>query len=1600
MPRTRLKDALDAFNACTELGLDVQLRILQALPSLLQNYSDELEGELLASALQVCASLQSAKAQTVSGVAAATLQQLVTAIFERVSDEDRKGTQIPATYNVPGDGGSIALRPAAFDAYRVFRDLVLAAEERQTKFVQLTSLSPESSLELVGSCLSGSARIFTFHPELLSTVRSNLLPLVTRALSEKLTFPMTVRCMRILDLILNRHLSRLTGECEVALGLLTHSLDADAATLWKRALSMEVVRNLFANGALIVEAYACFDREEGGKPIIRDLLSTFVRLSSEKPAAIGLGQQSSVPIGPTSRNEGSDQGIVEAAGGMAGVISSALGVAEASVSGIGAQWSLPRTACLDQLDKVDAPALPETYIYTMVLECLSSLSDGLARIVLPLTVRHDAPEVEETHADEHLNGRPAQSGPSRISRSQSCRQRAVPVNPLELEGNPMAQRIHAVADLVDNCWPAVLATSSTFLNAALEDQYYRNLIKAYQRFTQVAGLLRLSTPRDALLTTLSKSAVPSHVLNAMTTDSARSPATESPRVFSNPKSLLSVDSLVSQASSLSIDRDRRSSVEPVRPMLTTRNLLCLRALLNLAIALGPTLGTAFTVIVDALRQADMILSAAPAQQLSRQAASLKGNDSAAIVQAFSAEVAAVEAAASRMLESTTDYPNEAFSIVSRAFTRLLGQKPLTTPSSPRSGETAPPPPTPPANKRTFSGLPGISTFVEMQARDYQFVIPKLGTLAELNIPRFVANEPEASGWNHLVAELAALAALTSCSREARRAATDVLCKTAAGTIIAVTDEGEDTKVVIQCRGLAVLLQLVDGIYSEDGELTNTDLEIQSHILEALKHILERCGDSLIAGWNKTLAIISTAFERTEDSSAAQQVDMETRIDWDNISEDFVSLHVGRIAFAAMQLVCSDFLSALPTAVLPSLIELLHRFISQSDDLNVALTSVTIAWNVSDHLLASNAAEDFDALVRRPENIDDVEGEIHRVSSDSSPEHLMLLLRRLCAAVGETQKEVRNAAYQTVCSMFKTHGNKFSPTAWSLMLRSVVFKMALDDAKAYRHDEKDGSKNARQSDKADVSMSKTIIAGTSEIVAQYLHIIEKIKELPSIWEVFLETMEAYLSCGSHSLNAAVYSALAKVLSHVETGSTTWTTPVYPTVALWLHRPPEQDEAAVGKADSNQDAYNAYLETGSQLYRLTRDTMSSPQTRKLIDNICDCVEGSDGPRYAADVSSMSPLQAKALDLLKSIRTDLANLPSHLISAAAQLSVLHYDRSGTKAGPTFVAVSSEAVTLLQTLVTAQIAEPEIVETGALLSAAQGLERLITAKYDLPTEHRGITLWRKATIAALALCQLVLELTNDPELNQYTNSSLWREYVGIAAGIVKANSVHSVEDMNRVYEDQLFDIESFETLKKLLVPRLGRADLPDDVRHAYCRALFEASIVHPTEEGEVPASSASPLEGIQKIRHGRAKHVPYSQRERMSYVCFSELITLASMCDGSVEGRNLSRAAAPLLILRLAIPIRAYITDQPLRGRRPQPLSELEELLYCFEQIKKLQLHPEALASDPTAEGRRGSNAHLNFLYPLLVKAVAAAGDRWSGADEVLKPLQSALGAITPVP
>ncbi|QIX02236.1 hypothetical protein AMS68_007753 [Peltaster fructicola] len=1528
LPVSRLNEALQAFNLCAELGLDVQLKVLQALPSLVQNYSEELRGDLLGSALQVCAALQGAKVSTISAVAAATLQQLVASVFSRVSEEDTRARHVTPSATVSGEDGNIELRPAANDAYRVFRDLVFAAEGRSTQFVQLTTLSKEECLELIASCIQAKPQLVNTHEELSRIVRTSVVTLATTALTENLSFTVTVRCIRLLRLLTLLYFTRFQAELEPAISLFTHTMEAESSPLWKKVLVMELLRDIFNEQGLLIKAYIAFDQAKDPKPVVQDILAAFVRLSAEKPATIGLGQQSTAPINPLANRDISAQDLVaDPLSGVTGMLNS-LGVTETNVQGISSQWSIPKSPCYEQLDKAQPPALPETYMYSLVLDCLHGLSDALAKAVLSSTV----------HKDDQ---RPASN----------------------TDSSPV---VNAAEGLIESCWPAVLATCSTFMNAALDDGYYRALIKAYQRFAQVAGILRLDTPRDALMTTLGKAAVPPQVLNAATADLGRSPTMESSRVFSNPKHLLSIESIVSQASGHSTDKERKSSLEQSRPVLTVRNLLCLRALLNLAISLGPTLQHAFAVVVQVLRQADIVLSAAGPQQSSRAStsSSQSASENPAVVQSFSAEVSAVEAAASRLLESTADYSDEAFMVVLHAFGSILYERPsLPSPSIPEEPGTATIPH--PRRQRTFSGLPGAVNPAEAQSRNYQFALPKLGTLAALNIHRFVNGDVLTSGWTYLTDAVVKIAATNASSASARRAATDLLRRLAVECIAEASQQDEVEPGLVQDRSLALLLQVVAGIYEEEGQLTSSDLEVQSHIINAVKTILEQSGETLSAGWDKIAGILSSTFE-SEHGLATTLGESQVSIDWSSLSNEFVSLRLGRDTFAALQLLIADFFGLLPVATTAAIIELLFRFMSQTEDLNLSLTAITAAWNVSDALFS--AREETQELPAIGSDVESAqfEAQLSHLSKTSRSAQWVLLLIKLRQIVAHAKREPAKAAFQTLCSIGKNTGAQLSQQVYAVVLRHILIGVLADDV--------------RSSDWKDRLLTPVLLSGVADSIASQIELVERLPKLGETWSDLNRILDEMLAREHIETATAVYQAFATIFLQIAELSDIWDAATLRTAQLWSARCPTTYPAASG---SSQTAYKAYAELGSQILRLRKASLSSQLAYELITQLTACVKHSEASTYSADSQTLSALQAQVLTILKEMPHDVTGIVSHLITAAIEFVTLHHikgDELSSNSRPSFVALGAVAITWLEELISLHIAATTLSQDNVLERAISCLADVIEEKYHFQVEYKGVWLWRKATSTAVAISRAVLAKAEDYE--QATKLRIWRQYIRITNHVDHAEGLSSFHDVQRTFQDEKDDVNASRELSSVLIPRLGSAWIPDGDLQAYTWSLFQASIVHQLERTEMKDIQKNPLRGLTTIRPGRVKRVLPSRREDMSYECFSQMLSLASSIADAPEHERLASAVTPLLILRLAIPIRAYIADQPLRGRMPQPLSELEELLYCFDQIGKLRLSSETVGT-----------AQLQYLYPLLAKAVRVAGDKWCGSEEVLDPLQRLL-------
>ncbi|KAG4029767.1 hypothetical protein MFRU_014g00670 [Monilinia fructicola] len=1586
LPRSRLREVLEALREATSAGLDVQLKILQALPSLLQNYADELKGELLAAALNICTILQASKNGIVLNTAAATLQQLVVSVFDKVVTEDKIALEVPTIGEAPIENGVIQLRTAALDAYRVFNDICLLTEAQKPQFLRSTGLPQTFGLELIESVLTNHADIFLSHPEQANILRVRVMPFIINALSEKLNFAVTVRITRILYTLLRRHLSILSSEGEMALGLLTHMLDHDTA-LWKRSLCMEVLRGIFAEAALIRKIFAMYDARDEKKNILRDLVAAFVRVSTEKPAVIGLGHQSTIPI--ASQGSTSDQAMLEASG-VPGIISSTVSTTELS-AGVSSQWSTMRVPCIDQLDKTDAPSIPESYIYSLTLACISGFSEGLAKFILPLTIperpRKKGPRQSEleSKASDSLPGTPEIKS---IERSSSYKKNPVPINPLTLEDHHLFQEVKICAGIVDECWPAILATCSTFLYASLDQEYYHGLVRSFQKFTHVAGLLRLATPRDAFLTTLGKAAVPPNVLTATTTQvqSPTTPTLDGPSgssIFNNARGLLSVDSLVSNP-----ERNKHVPVDTSSSSLNTRNLLCLRALLNLGIALGPTLDSAWVIVLGTLQQADLVIfSSAKSVRTptTQRPESQDVNSTSALLVNFGTEIKAVETAATRLLESTIDFPNEPFVAVVSALCDLFSKEEvLKIPERPVSSD----PPSPEARRPSYAHkrAHSIITAPSTQNQEDLFALAKLGDIASINIDRLTTHEPDTSGWQILTSELISASCSPTATPSVRLRAAEILVRIVIEAATSTLADSEVRRGVVQTMLLQALSRSLHPFQMEERQLTvaihSTDVEVHKTILEGLKSVLEQCGEKLISGWDIAFEIIGSVFMKFNPDAKITA----TR-----------SAKLVRSAFNSLQLICSDFLPSLPNSCFLILVDTLYHFCTQDDDLNISLTTVTFFWVLSDFIsgrtssfsLSPDLIEDSteEALIEKASGND-------RAVSDAAL--WMLLLLRLTSVTADERLELRNSAIQTLLRIFDAYGDQLSAVAWSMCLKSVIFRLL---SSIEKHLQSITDPKLTVSDKDKTGWNETtvvVLSGITNLLADYLDVLTDHPTFESSWKTLLEHFKAMLDFQILEINTAVFKALRQILSRGNTKEAMkpnlTRTSIDMAWGLWSDSLPSVKIDASGKRIDNQDYLVAYVAALREIYRLVETDLDANRVKRMLTLLREAIKQANASTYSADIEYLTPLQSQVLESLKMIRTDIVGVPATLISQVAEFVALAFvpkDNTSDVQRPTYVALSKASMVLSEKLILSHSSEPDIYISGSVSSSLAALANPIVMKYSFPIISKSISPWRQATMSALAILGAILPIMPTITLNDEAVRSIWTSIVSIAIGITSADCDVAAEKVD-IKDDQEFDITSFLTLRGLITPALGSQVIPDRTRRTYTESLFHMSIVHPAQPSELPQPGQELLGTLYQTRKGRTIDPAPSARAKMSYVCFDELVSLVALHDGSLPRIKLAQAAAPYLILRSGLTLRAYIADQPLRGRMPQPLSQRKELLYILKKLVSLQCESEAIPDTPGVESE--AKKHLHRLYPLLVKAMGAA----ARDQEVLEWIGKALEEV----
>jgi len=523
----------------------------------------------------------------------------------------------------------------------------------------------------------------------------------------------------------------------------------------------------------------------------------------------------------------------------------------------------------------------------------------------------------------------------------------------------------------------------------------------------------------------------------------------------------------------------------------------------------------------------------------------------------------------------------------------------------------------------------------------------------------------------------------------------------------------------------------------------------------------------------------------------------------------------------------------------------------------------------------------------------------------------------------------------------------------------------------------------------------MIQGVGKLFATFLESIMRQEAFAVSWRSLLRYLEAYLERQSLEVCATVFQALRQILSKFDGTNRIGKPSVDLIWNLWATGNPALVQTFDNADNNNLDALIAYIQSFSELYQLIEADLTFERVEIVLENLRTCLSNSVTSTYSADIDILTLLQAQVLDCIQLVRADIPGVPSILICLLADIVSKPYRESPPMPGvrqPSFVAISKAAMDLLQSYITRHKRDRDLFTSGALTKSIEALVIPLDLKYKWRLEGKQPSTWRKATSTAIAVLEEALPVIENLAVDEEIIQELWSSIVKVTNGIAAADCPLASPSAD-ILADEDFDFSAFTRLRNLVTPNLGSTLISDKTLQTYTSSIFTNSIIHTPHRQDLPLPNQEPLDGLYATHMGRTYDPPPTRRSKMSYMLIDELFALVAVhhdADRSPERIKLAQAAAPFLILRAAIVLKAYIADQPLRGRMPQLMSQKRELIYIVRKLVELDSEPRAI---PDTQGVTSEyKKHLHRLFPLVTRAIGVAG-----RDEmVLAELQRVLEVV----
>ncbi|CAG8704246.1 2805_t:CDS:10, partial [Dentiscutata erythropus] len=1542
VPESSIKAIVKILSDLVSQGVEIQLKILQTIPPLLNNYQS-LQGDLLIEALLICFRLQDSKVIVVSNTAAATLRQLVINIFDKVLLDDEtneKGTIYPKLdAKLSLDVNVLSLRRYARDAYYIFQDLCLLSNGEQPMLLKLNSLSKTLCWELIESVLSNHFKLFELYPEFTFLLREHVCPLMLKNLTVKYDFSTTMRMLRIVYILLNKFSDILVLECEIYLNMLVKFLEPNYP-LWQRVISMEVFHGICTDGALLRTIYFYFDKQNHSTNVYKEMINAFGRLATERPYAFGKN---------SNFLNGHSYQFIEDDG-------------QKDIGSLNIACSIMKIKCIDQMDKSDPPQIPETYLYYLTLLCLNSIVDGLHDFV----IKNLTSVIQD------------QKRTSLQSKSQIL-----------------------VADMANTSWPGLLAALSFFLSSNLDDELFNIVLRSYQNFTIVCGFLHLSTPRDAFITCLCKSAIP--------------------HINISPSEINTRES----------DGENNTKTEE----LSVRGLSCLKSLLSIAQTTGGVLDDSWYLVLETVQSLHYKFFSKRANKKKNRRLNMHHTKS----------------------ESITSLPSQITSGSSSSSSLNQTTKPLIVQMTCLSPSEATPSETPdiypqPSEHVSKTGTPiisnsephkdelnslkiqintlvdnckflndialqcfirslcklnaqmcGIQLNEQLQVADQEliliddyihkpvtlralrvnksrkksFAIKTLHSAAILNMHRMIACDSSLI-WDLVTSHLIIITNHISTPHNIRIQACEALADIIISAVNYVSLSQIKNNERIQSQLLISLYNMIDN--SEWISLRSSSgayIEVQKIRLETLNKLLEtsgRSGYSFTFGWNVILDIIKSVCVY---ASSGETIENDAVSD-DNLSildesmfyiSDTKISDLVLVAFPSLQLICNDLLSLLSPKYLKELINTLGAFGLQTDDLYISLKSIGLLLNISEFVQTKRSDHNYNIKMIKNVALDtnDVDKVIIRESTSIMDILWMLLLSQLLKICSDIRPEVRNLAIQTVIRSIAVYGPELEIRMLHVCIQKILFPL-LDSVKHTPDQHQDLNLTSRKefdgflfcqsrnaTDKQWDETKILALTGISKLFKNFMPILTKFDGFRQLWESLLSQFEYFCLQSSLEVSIAAFKSFNMVIQYpfqhkiqsnklcekiLPFWQIAWN--YWEKIGLGIIKTSDQNDILDMKSSTTihftQDALRIYFLIFGDIYKIIHSEFTIHELKKIFKISYGILTYSNSPFYMSDSDCLSPLQESILEIIGQFDLNISSVPAVVLENFADYIILAFTKKQMDEKPkgiygsveqqiltkeanssnkflngeiigiskskksystvTYIAFSKTVMQLAKDLFKTYVNDQIVYLEGIFKKIMKAYGVPMKLKYDCPLSGKyddNAELWKVASTAFLdvvnhGLC--ALDRIGDA-ISEECIVSIWEQILDALHNTLahksKPPSSIQIEQLNI---DESFDIKFLSELQTRVLIHLGHSRVPQSLIHNVVKIIYEGSKLYYPETDKLTiwnenidenSQSSDDLEmpccnRMLKNINGTPVSITPVERERFAYACLQCLFELCS--------------------------------------------------------------------------------------------------------------------------